>query len=264
MSSRITPPSADTGSSGRRWTLTLAGILLLAVIACGLYLLAGNRGDNPGSAPAPSAPATEPTASAPTDQPTTPPASDRCNLPAGNQTVPTTPIHGAQWSLVNRLAVPSAPAFGPQRSDEDGLRRCFAHSPTGAVYAVYNFIVAMSPPGDVSGEKTFAVLRRIMAPGPSRDRYIDWLRAADDPSSGTDTSLQLVGFKVLDATANRATILVASLAASPSGSGYVSSVWTLVWQSGDWRVVAPKPGEMAGDPYTTVPDLTGFVPWRGS
>lgn len=56
MSSRITPPSADTGSSGRRWTLAAAGIVLLAIIACGLYLFA-NRGDNPGSAPTPSAPA---------------------------------------------------------------------------------------------------------------------------------------------------------------------------------------------------------------
>jgi hypothetical protein len=257
MSSRITPPSADTGSSGRRWTLAAAGIVLLAIIACGLYLFA-NRGDNPGSAPTPSAPATEPTTTAPTDQPTLTP-SGQCNLPAGNQTIPTTPIHGAQWSLVYKYAVPSAPAFGPQLRDKDGLRRCFAHSPTGAVYAMYNYFVAMSPPNDATGEQTFSVLRRIMTPGPNRDRYIEYLKTAAD-TGNSDVSAQLAGFKVLDATANRATILVAG----QSGSGYVSSAWTLVWQSGDWKVVAPKPGEFAGDPYTTLPDLTGFVPWRGA
>jgi hypothetical protein len=102
-----------------------------------------------------------------------------------------------------------------------------------------------------------------MTAGPNRDRYFDYLRtAAATSGSGSGASVQLAGFKVLDATANRATILLAGQ--NSSTGGYASSTWTLVWQGDDWKVLAPKPGERAGDPYTTLNDLTGFVPWRGA
>lgn len=263
MSSRITPPSADTDStSRRRWTLVTAAIILALIAVAAIVALLTSGNDDQGAPPAPTPnPTATGSASVPTEEPTpTTSGPQRCNLPAGDQTIPTTPIHGAQWSLVNRVAVPEAPAYGPQLRDSDGLRRCFAHSPTGAVYALYNYIAAMSPKNDNSGEQTFAVLRRIMTPGPNRDRYIEWLRTAEDPNPGDDTSVQLAGFKVIDATADRASILIAAQA----GNGYASSTWTLTWQGDDWRVVAPKPGEMAGDPYTTIPDLTGFVPWQGA
>ncbi|WP_329484300.1 hypothetical protein OG555_19320 [Kribbella sp. NBC_01484] len=180
-------------------------------------------------------------------------------LLTGSQTIPSTPIHGAQWSLVNQAAVPGAEAYGPQVTDPDGLRRCFAHSPVGAVFAFNNFIAAMSAPDDPTGAKTFPVLQRIMTAGENRDRYIEWLKTADDPGS-SGGGVQLVGFKVLDATTDRVTMLVAGEA----GGGFASSTWTLVWQTDDWKVVAPQPGEKAGDPYTTLQDLTGFVPWRGA
>jgi hypothetical protein len=263
MSSRITPPTADTGSGpGRRWTLVLAVVALVAVVGCLIFLLV-TRGDNDTGATPP--PVSEPTTAPSTpDEPSTtastPPASNRCSLPAGNQAIPNTPIHDAQWSLVNRMAVPEAPALGPQRTDPDGLRRCFAHSPTGAVYAAYNHFATMSPRDDPTGAKAFAALRRIMTPGPNRDRYFDYLKTL----VGTDSnnSVQLAGFKVLDATTNRATILLAGQ--SSQSGGYASSTWTLVWQGEDWKVLAPKPGERAGEPYSSLPDLNGFVPWRGA
>jgi hypothetical protein len=261
MSSRITPPSADTDStSRRRWTLVLAGLVLVVVLVAAILVFV-NRGDSTATPP----PSPQPTGSVPGSAPTGHPststsAGGQCSLPAGDQTIPTTPIHGAQWSLVNRYAVPSAAAFGPQVTDPDGLRRCFAHSPTGAVYAMYNYFAAMSPPDDagVSDEAVFDVLRRIMTPGPNRDAYFAWLKSADDP--GGSGSVQLVGFKVLDATTDRVTMLIAGEA----GGGFAASTWTLVWAGQDWLVVAPKPGEMAGEPYTTLTDLTGFVPWRGA
>lgn len=263
MSSRITPPAADTGSAGRRWTLALAGIVVLAIIACAIFLLANRDGDTSGATNQPSAnqpytPPSDPGLADPTERPSEQPKG-RCDLPAGDQTIPTTPIHGTQWSLVFRHAVPSSPRFGPQVVDQDGLRRCFAHSPAGAVYAAYNHIVSMSPPDDVSDDQAFSILRRIITAGPDRDAYFRYLETAPD-SPDDDTVVQLVGFKVLDATKNRVTVLVAAQA----GTAYVSSTWTLVWQDSDWKVRAPKAGERAGDPYTSIPDLTGFVPWRGA
>jgi hypothetical protein len=98
-----------------------------------------------------------------------------------------------------------------------------------------------------------------MTPGPNRDRYFDYLRTPDDTGSSGGGSAQVAGFKVVDATSDRATVLVAFQA----GAGYASSSWTLSWVGADWLVVAPRPGDRAGDPYTTLTDLTGFVPWRG-
>jgi hypothetical protein len=262
MSSRITPPSADTDStSRRRLTFVIAAIVLVVIVICAIFVLV-NGGDDKNSAPPPAPQPTgvTPSGSQSTQEPTpTTSAPNRCSLRAGNQTAPATPIHGASWSLVNRVAVPSADSFGPQITDPDGLRRCFAHSPTGAVFAMYNHLAAMSPPDDTTGDKTFAVLRRIMTSGPDRDRYFDYLKTAEDTGSG-DVSAQLAGFKVLDATTDRVTMLIALQAAG----GYASSTWTLMWSGTDWLVVAPKAGERAGDPYTTLTDLTGFVPWRGA
>ncbi|MFG1913073.1 hypothetical protein [Kribbella sp. NPDC048928] len=264
MSSRITPPNADTGrGGGRRWTLTLSALVLLVIVGCVLFLLA-NRGKNndttspPASTPQQSTgPSTGPSGAPSTGQ-SSPGGPATCSLPAGSQQVPNTPIHGASWSLVNQVAVPGADAYGPQVSDSDGLRRCFAHSPVGAVFAVYNHIAAMSIPNDSTGAKTFPILRRIMVPGKNLNSYIEWLKTA--PDSGDGTGVQLAGFKVLDATADRVTLLVAAQA----GAGYASSTWTMVWQGGDWKVEPPQAGEMAGAPFSPLQDLTGFVPWRGA
>ncbi|TCC33896.1 hypothetical protein E0H75_42325 [Kribbella capetownensis] len=260
MSSRITPPGADNDStSRRRWTLVLAGLVLVVVVV-GAILLLVNRDDQPEATPPPSQPTDTTSTSTPTEQPSaTTSGPQTCDLPAGSQTIPSTPIHGANWDLVNRYAVPSAEKFGPQITDPDSLRRCFAHSPVGSVFAAYNFFAAMSPPDDPTGAKTFPILRRIMTTGPDLDSYIQLLKNMDDTGSGGG-GVQLVGFKVLDATTDRVTML---LAAEANG-GYASSTWTLVWQGDDWKVVAPQPGEKAGDPYTTLQDLTGFVPWRGA
>lgn len=260
MSSRITPPAADTGSTGRRWTLTLAGIVVLAIIACAIFLLANRDGDNSGATNQPSAdqpytPPSDPGLADPTDQPSEPPKG-RCDLPAGDQAIPTTPIHGAEWSLVNKLAVPANPKFGPQIRDDNGLRRCFAHSPTGAVYAVYNLIASLN----VSDNSDYpGVARKVMTAGPGLEAHLQQFARNPPDSSDDGRSVALSGFKIVDATRNRATILVAFTV----GDSRLSSTWTLVWVDGDWKLRSPAPGENPGDPATPVADLTGFVPWTG-
>lgn len=265
MSSRITPPNADTGrGGGRRSTLTLAALVLLVIAGCLLFLLA-NRGKNndttspPAVTPQPSTGASTGPSGEPSTGQSSPAGTATCSLPAGSQQVPDTPIHGAAWSLVNQLAVPAAAAYGPQVTDPDGLRRCFAHSPVGAVFAAYNHIGSMSIQNDSTGAKTFPILRRIMVPGQNLNSYIEWLKTAPD-DSGDASGVQMAGFKVLDATDDRVTLLVAAQA----GEGYASSTWTMVWQNGDWKVLPPQPGERAGAPFSPLQDLTGFVPWRGA
>jgi hypothetical protein len=177
-------------------------------------------------------------------------------LPPGSQAVPNTPIHGAEWSLINGFAVPADPEFGPQQRDKDGLRRCFAHSPTGAVYAVYNLIAALN----LDDESAYpAVARRVMVPGPALEAHLRDF-AQNPPSSSSDRQVEFGGFRVVDASANRATVLVGFSV----GGAYLSTTWTVVWSGGDWKLRPPAAGEDPGDPATSVPDLTGFVPWRGA
>jgi hypothetical protein len=225
-------------------------LLVPAVAGCAALLLAGCGGKQQASSGA------QVSSSNPASQATSGTAG--CSLPAGDQQIPRTPPQGTSWVLVNMVAVPGTEAYGPQLTD-GGLRRCFAHSPGGAVFAAYNFIAAMSLPDDPDGAKTFPILRRVMTPGANLESYIKWLPTQPDTSGGGG-GVQMVGFRVLDATADRVTLLVAGQA----GGGYASSTWTMVWQDGDWKVVSPQPGEMAGAPYTSLSDLSGFVPWRGA
>ncbi|MFD7161163.1 hypothetical protein ACFV9C_41720 [Kribbella sp. NPDC059898] len=249
---------------GRSSRVLIAPIAMAALVV-GLLIVLANRGgaDHAAIPPAPMSPdggsATGPAAR---PSPTDSVSATACSLPAGGQTVPSTAIIGASWSLVNQVAVPGADAYGPQWTDPDGLRRCFAHSPVGAVCAAYNHLASMSIQNDTTGAKTFPILRRIMVPGKDLESYILWLQTAPEDTSDTDgtVGVQLTGFKILDATGDRVTLLVAAQA----GAGYASSTWTMVWLGGDWKVRPPQPGERAGEPYTAIHDLSGFVPWRGA
>jgi len=175
-----------------------------------------------------------------------------CGLPDGDQAVPDSAPAVDGWEVSRRVVVPRSAVFGPGKVDPDGFRRCFAHSPSGAVYAAYNAIAAM---GDQA--KGIETVGKLMLPGPDRDALIRELRAEtpDDVSEPT----QLAGYRVLDASRDRATVTLAL----PVESEYVSATLTFVWQSGDWRLVPPAPGESVGAPYSQHADLDGFVAWSG-
>jgi hypothetical protein len=141
---------------------------------------------------------------------------------------------------------------GPAKVDSDGFRRCFAHSPSGAVYAAYNAIAAMA-----DQRKGIDTVGKLMLPGRDRDALISKLRQ-ETPDTVSEPT-QLAGYRVLDASRDRATVTLAL----PVESEYVSLTLTLVWQAGDWRMVPPAPGESVGAPYSQHPDLDGFVAWSG-
>ena len=66
------------------------------------------------------------------------------------------------WEVSRRVVVPRSAAYGPASSDPDGFRRCFAHSPTGAVYAAYNAIAATA-----DQRRSIATVGKLMLPGPT-------------------------------------------------------------------------------------------------
>jgi hypothetical protein len=150
------------------------------------------------------------------------------------------------------VVVPRSSAYGPAKQDSDGFRRCFAHSPTGAVYAAYNAVAAMA-----DQRKVLGTVGKLMLPGPNTDALLTDLRK--EPVDEDSNPTQIAGYRVLDASGDRATVMLAM----PVETAFVSANFTLVWSGGDWRVVPPTPGESVGAPYTQQRDLSGFVAWSG-
>jgi hypothetical protein len=175
-----------------------------------------------------------------------------CGLPAGDQGTPATAPSVDGWDVSRRVVVPRSSAYGPAKQDSDGFRRCFAHSPTGAVYAAYNAVAAMA-----DQRKVLATVGKLMLPGPDRDALLADLRK--EPADEDTNPTQIAGYRVLDASADRATVMLAM----PVETAFVGANFTLVWHHGDWRVAPPPPGEPLGAPYAQRRDLSGFVAWSG-
>ncbi|TWD80724.1 hypothetical protein FB561_1812 [Kribbella amoyensis] len=175
-----------------------------------------------------------------------------CGLADGDQRVPTEAPAVETWEVSRRVVVPRSRVAGPVKVDADGFRRCFAHSPTGALYAAYNAIAAM---GDQ--RKTVATAGKLMLPGPNTDALLTELRGETPSEYSAPT--QIAAYRVVDASRDRFTVTLAL----PVQSEFVSATLTLVWHAGDWRLVPPVPGEPVGAPFAQHRDLDGFVAWSG-
>jgi hypothetical protein len=156
------------------------------------------------------------------------------------------------WEVSRRVVVPRSAAYGPAKVDPDGFRRCFAHSPTGAVYAAYSAIAALA---DL--RKASATVQKLMLPGPDTDAFLNEIRRQTPPPDNKPG--RVAGFRVLDASGDRMTLALAV----PFDTAVVSATFTLVWYDGDWRLLPPAPGESIGEPYAQHWNLAGFVAWSG-
>ncbi|MFF7176846.1 hypothetical protein [Streptomyces pseudovenezuelae] len=118
----------NEGPLRQRWFLVSA-LFLVVVVLLGLLVVitTGDDGSdtqakNPAASP--SSPASAP-----------PAATGSCPaLKDTDATVPSAAPQGVEWTLFHTVALPSSEASGPAASDGD-LRRCFAHTPTGALLA---------------------------------------------------------------------------------------------------------------------------------
>jgi hypothetical protein len=239
-----------------------ACIVVGAVLLCGLLILVAGLGSS-GSAkasaqqPLDAAPAAQ-AANDPASAPATPVSTvDRaqaggCGLPAGDQAIPDKAPSVDSWEVSRRIVVPRSSAYGPRTTDADGFRHCFAHSPTGALYAAYSAIAAIA-----DQSKVVPTARKLMVPGAATDSLIQELTAED--ASTDSSSIQPVGYRVVDSAPERVTVMLAF----PVESVYMSATLTLVWYQGDWRVQPPAPGEAVGAPFAQHRDLADFVNWSG-
>lgn len=234
-----------------------------AVLVCGAVLLIGDLTSSetaavPGQAQQQAAVQAEPGGAEPA-APATPvnlPSAGRpdsgCNRAAGDQAIPQQPPAVDGWEVTSRIVVPRSSVYGPAKTDADGFRRCFAHSPTGAVYAAYSAYAAMA-----DQDKVVATARKLMVPGPETDALIRELQA--DKSTSGYTVPQVAGYHVIDAGPDRVSLMLATSV----DAAYMSITLTLVWHDGDWRLQPPAAGEPVGAPFAQHRDLSDFVAWSG-
>jgi hypothetical protein len=195
------------------------------------------------SAPSPSA-STQPSASAG--------SGDNCPEPAVSQDIPRA-APPADWNLFNTVAVPASTTEGPARSDGD-VARCFAHSPTGALFAAaqigtrYAFaenweeVVEKQTYGD--GKKTLL------------DKRSAYEKTAEPIAPVPGELGQFTGFQFVTYTPQTAVLQMVSR--FESGTLQVSTV-TLQWNKGDWLYEIPA----VTAPQKTIDSLEGYVSWGG-
>lgn len=156
-----------------------------------------------------------------------------------------------KWELVGTMAAPTDPKIGPGKVDAQGIRSCFAHSPTGALYAAVNLWALGSDPS-----KERAIADKLAAKGPGRDAG---MKAPQTQAPSTAIKIQIAGFNV-SYTADQA---VVELAFKADNGALASVRTTLLWQDGDWKGVVADNGQPLEQPLQ-IRDLSGVIPWSGA
>lgn len=203
--------------------------------------------------PAPSAPGTGSTTAA-SPSSTTAAASSVCGLPASAEmslgAAPET-----KWELVGRMATPTAPEVGPGKIDANGFRSCFAHSPTGSLYAAMN-VAALGSSGSPDILKNVA--DKLLVPGAGRDAAMkETANAAATRSSST--TIQVKGFLLKSYSPSEASV---DLAFATETGALGRTTFSMRWLDGDWKVKPSDDGATFGT-ISQVRDLSGFILWSG-
>ncbi|MBT2565124.1 hypothetical protein J7I84_01190 [Arthrobacter sp. ISL-85] len=221
----------------------ISAVVVAIIVALGIILaLLPKGGGNPTAAPG------NPGSTTASVQPSATAAASVCGLPSGNQAKPATTPTDTKWELVGKIAAPTSPAqFGPGKTEANGLRSCFAHSPTGALYAASN-VAVLSATG-----KARLVYEQLAVPGPERDALLN----QPEPQATSAVTAQIAGFQIRSYDAERAVI---AIAAKGSNGALVSVPVPLQWHGGDWKVVVPATGSTGGG---QISDLSGYIPWSG-
>ena len=225
----------------------IAAALVVALIAATIVIFLlpkgqGNAQPTPAPAETSSTAAASPSAAAAGES--------ICGLPATSETAlgsaPET-----KWELVGTMAAPTDVKVGPGKTDDQGIRSCFAHTPTGALYAAVNLWALGSDPS-----KERAIAEQLAAKGPGRDAG---MKAPQTAALSSSVKIQIAGFNV-SYTANQA---VVELAFKADNGALASVRTTLLWQDGDWKGVVADNGAPLEEPRQ-IRDLSGFIPWSGA
>lgn len=252
----------NTASAGFSPTWYASAALMVAVILAlvGLLIYIGVRPHSPTPAAAPPAAApTNPGGAGTNPVPTPPTTATDPTRPAGcrttgtDQTIPTGPPAGVNWTLSGGVAVPSSAADGPTLHGDAGVSYCYSDTPLGALLAVSNI-------GQGTGTQA-AIEQAELKYSTVPSQYSAEAAAKGSSSDSPTTGVQLAGFRIISYSPASASVSLAySTAGSPGSYGVLTIA--MQWYEGDWRVVL-QPGPSAVVTSSTVSTLASFIPWSG-
>ncbi|WP_328643928.1 hypothetical protein [Streptomyces canus] len=240
------PIDSRNGPLKQRWFI-FSALFLVVVVLLGLLVVVTAGGDdsdtgakNPGASPSA-------TGSAP------PAATGDCPaLKDTDTTVPTTAPQGVEWALFHTVALPSSTASGPAASDGD-LRRCFAHTPTGALLAAAQISTRSMLAANwqqVWKKQTF---------GDAKEEQLKALTkqfgTAPLPQPEAGELGQFAGFHFITYSTDVAVIDL--LTRFSDGSLRVNTA-SLRWNGGDWQYEVS-----ANAQQRAVSSVEGFTSWGG-
>lgn len=265
----------DTKSPFEGRAFVLSAIVVGAALVCGVALFfLGRDPGTPAATPTqqPSAPVT----TAPTEEPTGPPATPGptqppttrptapdgplpCTLPGSEEGLLEAP-RAVSWDFEDGILVPTRSDLGAGIIGDDGVRRCYRHSPAGAVLAALVTLAQAQNP-----EHTVAIVKQRLAPGPGQRKALAEarnLKLSPTPDNVRNQlgQMQYVGYKVNDYTPTRAVLSVAIQVEDKNIGGVAV---TMVWQGRDWKVMLRSDGELGPEP-DLLATLDGYVAFRGS
>jgi hypothetical protein len=160
----------------------------------------------------------------------------------------------ADWTLIGSTAAPQSDTAGPGKNEDGGVfNTCFAHTPTGALFASVNYLAT------TTDSRNTDRVWELLADGEAKN-LLKTSPPADD--QGASSRGQVSGFKVNSYDASSATI---DLAVTISGTGgadqLISYPVVLKWEGGDWKVVFTKDGPPISP--SALSSLGGYIPFAG-
>ena len=244
--SQSTESSTESNPFTKPGFIIAAGLVVALIAAAVVIFLPPKGQENAQPAPAESTRSVGASPSASTGS-----GQSVCGLPAGKDTALGT-APKSKWEMVGTMAVPTDPSTaGPGTVGKEGLRSCFAQSPTGALYATAN-IWAASFNGSAK-----RVYLELSADSPTRDKAVKAIKEGKDVGGGSSPKLQIAGFIMHSYTPTAA---VVDLAFKTADGGYGALSTSLLWEDGDWKLDMPAAG---GGTVRQIRDLSSFIPWAG-
>jgi hypothetical protein len=229
------------------WVVSGIGIVLV-VVALILVLIFGRGGASDDDAAPVDTTMSEP---APTETASAAPAASSCGLDDGNQDIPVSAPE-ATWTTVDYLLVPSSNEYGPAPL-EGSEWSCFAHSPTGALFAATHVLAGAAGPDYETFMNAAAVDNTALQA---------WI-AAEDPDTHTQSPgavAQFVGFQMTSVAPDRVTVKLALAQSEITGSYTVDMVWDEA--DGTWKV--DMSASTFFDNVATLENLNTFTPWAAT
>lgn len=206
--------------------------------AAGIGYLAGST-TSPSEQPAPPAavsPSAEPT-SGTTDQSAYQAVFDRDDL---------------TWKPHSSVETPFSRAHGP-RVTEGGWSRGFARTPQGAVLAAIHIIFQTNGGGVPRAAQEAALAEQVV--GAEADHYRERSLASAGPAEGVGR-IVLEGYRIISYTEHAAKVEFTTAAVKEQVERAGTTV-DVVWQDGDWRMVAPSLETLEG--FRVLDSLDGFI-----